>query len=257
MYYEVAGNGRPLVLIHAGFLDSRMWDEQFQLFAQHYKVIRYDVRGFGKSDRPREKFSDAADLLALLKHLNVDMATLIGVSNGGRIALDFSVQHSKMVEALVLVGTGVSGYEVSGPDEDKIWEEFDKQMKPQEGLVKENRIREAVEMDVDTWASAQNPESRSRIFTTALDNSHILTEHPGKFQVSPNPPAFKRLSEIRVPTLLIVGDRDVQGMQLIAERLHGMVAGSKKVVIHGGDHITNMSKPAEFNRTVLEFLSMS
>ena len=160
-----------------------------------------------------------------------------------------------MVESLVLVGTGVSGYETTGPDEDKIWEEFDRQMKPQEDLVKENRIREAVEIDVKTWAGAQSPESRNRIFAIALDNSHILKEHPGKLQVSPNPPAFKRLSEIGVPTLLIIGDRDVQGMQMIVERLHKMIPDSKKVVIHGGDHITNMSKPEEFNKTVLGFLA--
>ncbi len=176
------------------------------------------------------------------------------MSNGGRIALDFAVQHSHMVEKLILVGTGVSGYETSGPEEDGVWDEFEKQMKPQEDLVRENRIREAVEMDVDAWAAAQTTESRERIFNIALDNSHTLKDHPGNHQASPDPPAFKRLSEIRVLTLFIVGDRDVQGMQIIVDRLSSMVKGSKKVVIHGGDHITNMSKPQEFNHTVLEFL---
>ncbi len=254
LYYEATGSGSTVVLIHAGFLDGRMWDGQFQLLARDYNVVRYDVRGYGKSDRPEQKYSDSADLLALLQHLDINKATLIGVSNGGRIALDFAVQQPHMVDKLVLVGTGVSGYETSGPEEDRIWDEFEKQMKPQEDLARENRIREAVEMDVNAWAAAQTTESRERVFNIALDNSHILKDHPGKQQVSPDPPAFKRLSEIRVPTLFIVGDRDVQGMQIIVDKLSSMVKGSRKVVIHGGDHITNMSKPQEFNRTVLEFL---
>src|SRR5713101_4337147 len=88
LYYEVNGSGPALVLIHAGFLDSRMWDEQFQLFSQNYRVIRYDVRGYGKSDRPKYKFSDAEDLYDILSHLGLGRTHIIGVSNGGRIALD-------------------------------------------------------------------------------------------------------------------------------------------------------------------------
>jgi len=253
LYYEAAGDGPPLVLIHAGFLDSRMWDSQFQLFAKTHRVIRYDVRGFGKSDRPSEKFSDAADLLALVQHLNVAKVVLLGVSNGGRIALDFTVQHPERVEKLVLVATGVHGYE-TGPEEDKVWEEFERKMKPQEGLVKEGMVREAVEMDVNAWASAQSQKSREHILSIALDNSHILDNHPGKLQVSPDPPAFKRLSEVQAPTLLIIGDRDVEGMRMIIERLHGMIVGSKKVVITGADHIVNASRPDEFNQAVYDFL---
>lgn len=255
LYYEVAGDGPPLVLIHAGFLDSRMWDDQFRLFAKTHRVVRYDVRGFGKSDRPSKKFSDAADLLSLVQHLKLEKLVLVGVSNGGRIALDFIVQHPERVEKLVLVATGVHGYEVSGPEEDRVWEEFEKKMKPQEDLVREGKLREAVEMDVNAWASAQSPRSREHILSIALENAHILSNHPGKLQVSPDPPAFKRLSEIRVPTLLIIGDRDVEGMRLIVERLHGMIPGSEKVVIPGADHIVNASRPEEFNQAVYNFLA--
>ena len=254
LYYEVNGSGRPLVLIHAGFLDSRMWDEQFQLFAQHYKVIRYDVRGYGKSDRPLSSFSDYKDLHSLLTHLKVKNADVVGVSNGGRIALDFAVQYPDMVNSLVLVGTGVKGREVSSPEEEKAWDDFDAQMKPQEEAIKENRLAEAAERDVDAWASAQTPISRKHILKIALDNSHIQKDNPGKLQVSPQLPAFKRLSEIRASTLVIVGDRDVRGMQYIADDVHSKIPGSKKMVIHGADHIVNMSKPKEFNKEVLDFL---
>src|SRR5436309_9167838 len=97
LYYETAGEGPPLVLIHAGFLDSRMWDEQFQLFAKGARVIRYDVRGYGRSSRPSEEYSDAEDLLSLLKYLNIESASMLGVSNGGTIALDCVSAHPSNV----------------------------------------------------------------------------------------------------------------------------------------------------------------
>ncbi len=257
LYYEVNGSGPALVLIHAGFLDRRMWDEQFQLFAKHFRVIRYDVRGYGKSDRPKSNFSDYKDLYSLLSLLGLGSTHIVGVSNGGRIALDFTVEYPQMVRSLVLVGTGVKGREVSGPEQEKAWDEFDVQMKLQEEAVKENRLAEAAEMDVNAWASVQTSASRKRILEIAMDNSHTQKENPGKLQVSPQPPAYKRLSEIRAPTLVIIGDRDVRGMRYIADDVHSKIQGSKKLVIHEADHIVNMSRPDEFNKAVLEFLGLA
>lgn len=235
-----------------------MWDREFDLYAKNYRPIRYDVRGFGKSSRPTEKFSDSIDLYTLLKHLSIEKTYLLGVSNGGRISLDFTVEHPEMVDALILVGTGIRGYEVSGPEEEKNWDEFDAKMKPQEEAqqkaIKENRLEDAVRMDVDLWASATAGQSRQRILEIAMENAHTQAEPPGKLQVSPQPPAFKRLSEIKAPTLLIVGDKDVLDSQIITKRLNSIMPSSKMVLLHGADHIANMSKPEEFNRTVLEFL---
>ncbi len=95
--------------------------------------------GFGKLDIAKAKFSDYRDLHALLKHLRVERTSLLGVSNGGRIALDFAVEYPDMVEALVLVAPGASGYKDSGPEEERLWKEFDERMKPQEDVIGENR----------------------------------------------------------------------------------------------------------------------
>jgi len=255
LYYEVKGNGQPIILIHAGFLDRRMWDEQFELFSNSYKVVRYDVRGFGRSTKAETKFSDFEDLHALLQYLNLDKVYIIGVSNGGRIAIDFTTQYPNQVDALVLVGSGVSGRKTSDQLEDQVWREFDKQMAPQEELIKQGKLEEAAEMDVNAWAAAQNPESRKKIMIIALENAHVQLDNPWKHQVSPDPPGYKRLPEITVPTLVMIGDRDVKGMQLIADDLHSKIPGSKKVVVQGADHIVNMSRPEEFNRIVLQFLS--
>jgi len=254
LYYETSGKGPVLVLIHAGFLDSRMWDTQFELFSENYRVIRYDVRGFGRSDIARTKFSDFKDLRGILDHLRVKTASLIGVSNGGRIASDFAVEYPSMVDHLVLVSPGMSGYKSSGPEEEKLWEEFDKQMKPQEDADREGRAADAVEMDVNAWASAQTPADRERITKIAMDNFHVHVDNPWKLQVPPEPRTWQRLSQIRVPTLLIIGDRDVPAQILMVDNIHTHIPGSKKVLIQGADHIVNMSKPNEFNRTLLEFL---
>ena len=254
LYYETSGKGPALVLIHAGFLDSRMWDTQFQLFSESHRVIRYDVRGFGKSDVARTKFSDYKDLHGLLDHLRVKTASLVGVSNGGRIASDFAVEYPSMVNNLVLVSPGMSGYKSSGPEEEKMWEEFDAQMKPQEDAVREGRAADTVAMDVTTWGSAQTPANRERITQIAMDNFHVQVENPWKLQVPPEPRTWHRLSQIRTPTLLIIGDRDVAPQIVMVDNIHSHIRASTKVLIQGADHIVNMSKPDEFNRTVLEFL---
>src|SRR5690349_3573689 len=254
LYYETNGVGPALVLIHAGFLDSRMWDSQFHSYSKNYKTIRYDVRGYGRSDVAKAKFSDHKDLDALLSHQNVARATIIGVSNGGRIALDFAVEYPERVESLILVSPGASGYKASGPEEERLWNEFDKQMKPQEDAVREGRAADAVEMDVNAWASAQTPDKRERIRQIAMDNFHAQVENPWKLQIPPEPRTFHRLSQISIPTLVIIGDRDIPPQILLSDNIHSHIPGSRRVLIPGADHIVNMSKPDEFNRTVLEFL---
>ncbi len=254
LFYEIEGDGPCVVLIHAGFLDSRMWDEQFKLLSDKYRVVRYDVRGFGRSDIAKTRFSDAKDLHDLLKQLSISKASIIGVSNGGRIAFDFAVSYPEMLEKLVLVAPGIRGYKVSGPEEEALWNQFEESMKPQEVADKEGRAKDAVEMDVNAWASAQSPASRTLIFGIAMDNFHVQRENPWKLQDSPEPPSFQRLSEIHAPTLFIVGDRDVPAQVLMVENIYRQMPGSKRILIPGADHIANMSKQKEFNEAMFEFL---
>jgi hypothetical protein len=109
-------------------------------------------------------------------------------------------------------------------------------------------------MDVNAWASAQTPVNRERIRQIALDNFHVQIENPWKLQVPPEPRTFERLSKIRTPTLVIIGDRDVPPQILLTDNIHSHIPGSKRVLIPGGDHLANMSKPHEFNIAVLQFL---
>src|SRR3989304_1406543 len=110
LYYETAGTGRYLVLIHAGVADSRMWDDQFLVFADRFHVVRYDTRGFGRSKTEDGPFSNRQDLRELLRHLGIGRSSLCGASRAGQIAIDFTLEYPEMVEALVPVAAGISGY---------------------------------------------------------------------------------------------------------------------------------------------------
>src|SRR5947209_20150411 len=92
LYYEVMGEGHPLVLIHGGYMDRRMWDDQFAAFAEQYQVIRYDVRGFGKTELPQVPYADRQDLYDLLQALGVTKTYLLGLSLGGEVAIDFTLE---------------------------------------------------------------------------------------------------------------------------------------------------------------------
>ena len=115
LYYEVMGAGHPLVLLHEGIADSRMYDDQFNAFAQRYRVVRFDLRGFGQSDLPPgdEPVALYEDLYGLLALLGIKKTYVLGMSMGGAIALDFTLAHPVMVDALILVAPGVSGYDMT------------------------------------------------------------------------------------------------------------------------------------------------
>lgn len=113
LYYEAQGEGQPLVLLHDGLLDRRVWDDQFAAFARLCRTIRYDRRGYGNSSAPNRPFSDISDLHRLLLCLGTDKACLLGMFNGGKVALEFALDYPGMVAALVLVGPNLGGYRPS------------------------------------------------------------------------------------------------------------------------------------------------
>ena len=111
VYYEMMGEGSPIVLIHGGNLDRRMWDEKMGQFSSRYRVIRYDVPGFGKTDPPSTPFSNTVFLNALLTLLNIEQAVLVGLFLGGRISIDFAIEYPDRISSLILSGPGLCGFQ--------------------------------------------------------------------------------------------------------------------------------------------------
>src|SRR5947209_3658392 len=246
IYYEVAGQGHPLVLIHGGQLDRRMWDEQFQFFSSRYKVIRYDVRGFGNSPAASKPFSQQEDLAALLKCVKAEKAYVVGLSLGGRIAIDFTVAHPEMVYALVPVAAGLSGFNL--PND------------PNEIAVLKAAQAGDFQKATDLWLQSgymapamKDPQLAPKLRQLALDNAHQELDNFALNKDIFNS-AIEHLPEIKVPTLIIVGSADVRGIHQITGLLRARIPHSQETVIQGAGHMINMERPQEFNSIVLEFL---
>jgi 3-oxoadipate enol-lactonase len=257
LYYEVAGEGHALVLNHGGLVDNHLWDDQFDEFAKHFKVIRYDIRGFGDSGMLKngmEPYSMERDLYSLLRFLDIEKTYVLGLSMGGGLAIDFTLQYPEMVDALITVGAGLSGNEEDDPEELKArFAEMDE-------AFKSGDIARSVEISLQIWTDGPHrtpeqvdPQARERVRAMTTRNF----ERGDDEEVQPqhmDPPAAGRLSEIQVPALIIVGDQDVEIILTIADTLEKGIAGAKKVVIPGTAHHLNMEKPQEFNRVVIDFL---
>lgn len=252
LYYEVAGMGHPLVLIHAGIADSTMWDDQFAVFAKRYRVVRFDMRGFGQSEKPPESYAPHDDLYGLLRYLDIERAYLLGCSMGGSTVVDFALTHPNMADALVLVGAGVSGYSFEPGDLAARWDEI-------EAAFEAGDLALGTELETRMWVDgpyrtpdAVDPAVRAKAYAMGLRANEQYSEE-GKAQPL-DPPALGRLTEIRVPTLVIVGDQDVPNVLEQAELLASGIAPARKAVIPNTAHLPNMEQPAAFNRAVLDFL---
>ena len=253
LYYEIAGQGAPLLLLHAGIADSRMWDEQFAIFAQHYRVIRYDLRGFGKSEVPAQPFSYVEDIAHLLDFLRIEKAALVGASFGGKVALDFTLTHPEGVSVLILVAPSVGG---ATPPPEVLQFNAD-----EEAALEHGDLVAATEINLRMWVDGPkrtpeqvDPQVRERV---SIMQHHAFTvpipETAEELDITP--PAINRLNEVSVPTLILVGDYDIPEKLSITERLAREIPDAKQIVIPGVAHMVSMERPEAFNQAVLDFLT--
>ena len=258
LYYEVAGTGHPFVLVHGHLLDRRSWDDQFAVFAQRYRAIRYDQRGFGDSGliTKGEPYSARQDLYELMKFLGIESAYIMGVSGGGSLAIDFTLEHPEMVDALIPVTAGVSGYQPSEEDM-KANPEVVRMFTGLNEAFEKHDIAGAVEISLELWTdgpgrlpkqAASDVRERVREMTTRNWNR---PDDEAQAETPLEPPAIQRLSQISVPTLVILGELDAPNP---LESLTAEIPGAKKVVMAETAHHPFMEKPAEFNQIVLDFL---
>lgn len=250
LYYETLGKGDPVVFLHGGFGDRRMWNDQFAEFAKNYFVVRYDQRGFGKSEKPTAAYSPVSDLEMLLNHLKIDNAHLVGNSLGGYLAIDFAILKPSRVRSITVVAAGPSGIEPPKEDTDR--------MKAVFKVAKDEGLDKATAMWIQNpmvSVTSKLPKTASLLKTMIEDNAGIFQMKFWPFEQT-NPPSVKRLNEIKVPALIIIGDKDTAGVQNAAETAATGITGAKKVIIKGADHLPQMDNPAEFNRILAQFLKL-
>lgn len=258
LYYEVTGEGQSLVLVHAGICDLRMWDDQVAAFAEHYRVVRYDMRGYGQSKPVAGAFSPHEDLRALLDHLDIERAIVLGCSFGAMTALDFALTNPDRVSRLILVGTGLRGFDsqLDDMEDPPEWAEAEK-------AFDAGDYERASEMEVRIWVdgvgrSADQVDAAVRDKVRAMNLIALTNEavQPAE-TLRIDPPAAQRLNDLRAPLLLIVGDLDQPDILEAADYLAATIDGAQKVVMEGTAHMPNMEQPDLFNRHVLGWLKPS
>ena len=254
LWYEVSGEGEPLLLLHAGICDAGMWDEHVEPLSARFRVIRYDQRGFGRSDLTDGPFAAHDDARALLAYLSVDRPHVLGVSMGGTVALNLILAYPECVNALILVSTTVGGFAYSGPPS---WvDEIQKQIEAADVIGDVDRVNE---LEVRKWVDGAgrtpdqvNQSMRARVL--AMNRHAIELENPRAIPVGLDPPAVTRLGEIGVPTLVVAGDRDVPVTRASCALLATSISGARQVEMAGTAHLPCMERPAEFDAHVLDFL---
>jgi pimeloyl-ACP methyl ester carboxylesterase len=249
LYYEAAGAGSALVLIHGHTLDIRMWDAQFETFASQYYVIRYDMRGYGRSDLPGTAvFAPADDLNALLSYLGVAHAHVLGLSRGGVVAIDFALAYPSKTHTLIVADTALREFP---------WQAFGEFTQ----AVKSAATGSGIDAARQRWQQGalfapamEQPQVAARLAQMVADYSgwHWLNQEPVRLL---EPPPTQQLDTITAPTLVIVGERDLPEFQAIADLVHQRVPNASKAIMPGVGHMSNMEDPAFFNTLVLEFIA--
>jgi 3-oxoadipate enol-lactonase len=255
LYAEVAGEGSTVVLVHAGICDSRMWDPQRDAFPAVYRTVRYDLRGFGRSPLPPQPYSHGRDLIALLEQLGIQQATLVGASLGGRVALEVAVAHPEVVDRLVVADASLPGFAWS----DQVrasWAE-------EEAALERGDLDAAVEVNLRMWVDGP------RRPLTAVDSAvreHVRQMQRRAFQLQV--PVWedaveellvsdlaRRVSAVRAPTLVLVGEQDVSDFHQIAAQLARAIPSAQHAVIPNAAHLPSLERPAAFDELVLRFLA--
>jgi 2-hydroxy-6-oxonona-2,4-dienedioate hydrolase len=254
IYYQIAGEGEPFVMIHAGVADSRQWNNEFTYFSQHYRVLRYDLRGYGKSEPVEGDFTHMGDLVALLDHLEIHQPLiLMGCSMGGGLAMDFTLEYPDKVKALIMVDSNPSDWELEVPTPPK----FDEAEKAYE----DGDWDPLAELETQIWFDGVgrtpdqvNPEMRKLLYE--MDRLALSHEAKGLGKRLPDTeiPAAEGLNQLKIPILVIVGDHDIASILAAADYMVEKIPSARKVTIEDATHLPNMDHPDKFREILLNFL---
>jgi pimeloyl-ACP methyl ester carboxylesterase len=254
LYYEVAGAGQPMVWIHAGVADSRQWNNEFAEFGRDFRVLRYDLRGYGKSLPAEGEYSHLRDLTTLLDQVGFDSGlVLVGCSMGGGLAMDFALANPTRVKALVMVGSGPAGLDLDVPNHPVMLEAEQAYLK--------GDLERLAELEAQIWFDGMG-RSVSQVNQTmrklALEMNRLALSHAAKklgVEVdNADSPAASRLHEIQIPVLVIVGEHDLPYLQAAADHMVANIPTARKVTIKDAAHLPNLDHPDQFQNSVRAFL---
>jgi pimeloyl-ACP methyl ester carboxylesterase len=254
LYVESAGTGAPVVLVHAGIADARMWDPTVPALATGHRVVRYDLRGYGRSTIPPAPYAHHDDLAAIFDALGLGPAVVIGASYGGNVAASFAVEHPERVRALVLVNT-LAGMDAPSDQLRAGWRAVNEAMD-------RGDVPGAVEIESRMWVDGPHrrpdevdPALRERV--TAMNAAIFvrIDEQEAAEERELEPPIVERLAEIAAPTLVMVGMLDQPDAIASAEALVAGIPNARLVTIPDAAHLPSLERPEAVNQAVRAFLA--
>jgi 3-oxoadipate enol-lactonase len=234
---DSGGSGPPLLLLHEGVGDARMWDPVWPQLTTAFRAIRYDVRGYGRSPAPTEQYTLLGDALAVLDHFGVETAHLTGCSMGGMTSLELALGQPERVRTLVLLCPGISGYPY--PENPELEARFEalQAAGDQEGLIR---------LALEQWGAA-GPDP---LVTELMRSAMRAWAYEAEFQQA-GTPVYDRLGELRAPTVLMVGDKDDAGLIASNEAAVQRIPGCELIPMPGVDHYPTVRSPEQVTQTIL------
>jgi pimeloyl-ACP methyl ester carboxylesterase len=257
LYYETEGHvsSPALLLIHAGVATLRMWDGIVAALAENHFVIRFDTRGYGATTSQDVPFSDRDDAIDLLDHLGIARATVIGCSRGGRIAIDLAVEHPERVAGLVTIGSGPSGFPETEltEAEDALFDELDAAFAAEDW----NALQD---LEVRLWSIGPNrhEDDLDPAFVAeayALNRANAAHRGESSTPIPLDPPAYDRLVDIDVPTLVTVGDHDLSVVLIQYAYLLTTIPRAEGCRFTRSAHLPSVEQADQFERVLLGWLA--
>jgi 3-oxoadipate enol-lactonase len=247
LFYETAGEGPVIILLHDGIVHREIWDSQFSYFSKNYKVIRYDRRSYGKSTPGTGSYSHVEDLKSVFDYFKIDKATLFGMSSGGRLVIDFTLKYPDKVNAMVLVGAVVGGFPYTQHMMNR-GGHFSQDFSDMEKL----RMFFITEDPYEIYS--ENKEAREKVVNLVKNNPR-KGGHGESAEDASSKPAYQRLNEIKVPALILVGEYDMPDVHAHAGAINAGIMNSVRDIIPKSGHLIPIEQPELFNKRVSEFLN--
>jgi 3-oxoadipate enol-lactonase len=243
--HDDEGDGEPLVLIHAGVCDRRMWEPQWTALTERFRAVRCDLRGFGETPLPPERFNPADDVIGLLDALGFDRASLVGASFGGRVALELAATWPSRVQRLVLLSAEWEEVE-SDPELDSFASEEGR-------LLEQGDIDAAVDLNVRTWVGPDASEadrSLVRMMQRQAFEIQLAAGDDAEFEPREVDPRA-----IEAPTMVISGGRDLTHFRQVAAELSDRIPEAEHVELDWAAHLPSLERPDPVRELILEMLA--
>lgn len=255
LYCEVKGRGAPVLFLHQGVADGRVWDRQWASFAPSYTLVRCDLPGFGRSPISDIPIAHARDVGATLDEVGVSSAAVVGGSLGGRVALELAVGRPDLVRALVLVAAALPG--VAWSPEVRAFGAAE------DDAVAAGDLDAATELNVRMWvdgpgrtAAEVDPTVRTAVAKMQRRALELQAPHWDVLEEEMLVPDIaERLGAVHIPTLVLVGEEDVKDFHELATQIAGEIPNARLATIPGAAHVPNLERPLAFDAVVLEFLA--